>query len=709
MSHSGVRWFLACALLWMGLGGAHAREGHASRIGVPGVLETPSALMPAAGTLGFGFSNAVPYQHLYVNMQPLDWFNLNVRYNIVTDAPYHNSGVGLNTSYTDKALDVAVQLVRGRGGIPTVTAGLLDIGGTQHFGGEYLVASQRIFDLYASVGLAWGRAGAAADFANPLGELSSSFNKRPGRRDPGTGGQIAFQNWFRGQDVAVFGSLIWSPSAWPRWSLMAEWEGNDYSREKSRNRNLQSSRANFGIDYALTDTATISLQYIRGNQVGFQVGIQPYFGDRNYSRGRTYLPVLQQDVHPNYRKAHADGTADQLAELYDTLRFNDEIYLHAIDWRPDGEGILTVWQSSTVTQSPVNVLRKVGRYGVNIFDNIKQIRVITMEGGVGALTAEASKETIIKDAQNSWSNQLFASHATFGPGDGWGIDRARYSDLLTYPSVVYGINPSLRSAIADATGFFLTQLLVKPYATVQLTRGWSFTGMLGVNLLDGASHAVKSPSSPGLPVVRSDGANYLSQGQSVYLERLDTTFIFPIAAQWYGSFTAGILEEMYGGAGLEVIYVPFGRRWALGWDNKWVKKRAYDQRFDFLEYSTVTSHLNWYYRTPFEGVGVQVSAGRYLAGDVGATVDLYRTFKSGAKFGIYATKTNVSSRDFGEGSFDKGFYVAIPFGAVNNHMKNSTIEIGYSFLDRDGGQRVTVDRPLYGVFGSYHAETLYDQ
>ena len=47
--------------------------------------------------------------------------------------------------------------------------------------------------------------------------------------------------------------------------------------------------------------------------------------------------------------------------------------------------------------------------------------------------------------------------------------------------------------------------------------------------------------------------------------------------------------------------------------------------------------------------------GKYLAGDKGATFDISRRFNSGFTLGIFASKTNLSAEEFGEGSFDKGF------------------------------------------------------
>ena len=57
---------------------------------------------------------------------------------------------------------------------------------------------------------------------------------------------------------------------------------------------------------------------------------------------------------------------------------------------------------------------------------------------------------------------------------------------------------------------------------------------------------------------------------------------------------------------------------------------------------------------------MKISHGKYLAGDIGTTIELMRTFKNGTQLGVFATFTDVSSEDFGEGSFDKGVFFNIP-------------------------------------------------
>ena len=65
---------------------------------------------------------------------------------------------------------------------------------------------------------------------------------------------------------------------------------------------------------------------------------------------------------------------------------------------------------------------------------------------------------------------------------------------------------------------------------------------------------------------------------------------------------------------------------------------------------------------------MEISYGEYLAGDKGFTLQLSRSFVNGVEYGVFASKTDVSSAQFGEGSFDKGIFFNIPiFGNLINY------------------------------------------
>ena len=56
----------------------------------------------------------------------------------------------------------------------------------------------------------------------------------------------------------------------------------------------------------------------------------------------------------------------------------------------------------------------------------------------------------------------------------------------------------------------------------------------------------------------------------------------------------------------------------------------------------------------------KVSAGRFLAQDVGAHFDISRRFKTGARVGGIVALTDCDSDCVGEGSFNKWIYFELP-------------------------------------------------
>ena len=143
----------------------------------------------------------------------------------------------------------------------------------------------------------------------------------------------------------------------------------------------------------------------------------------------------------------------------------------------------------------------------------------------------------------------------------------------------------------------------------------------------------------------------------------------------------GLFEEMFGGFGGEVLYRPFKKRWAAGISLHKVRQREYKQLFGFRDYQTTTGFLEFYYDFPNQ-VSASVFAGKYLAGDKGATLDLSRRFKSGFTLGIFATITDLSKEEFGEGSFDKGFYISVPTHLFYPDFRSGVISFGLHPLQK---------------------------
>ena len=79
------------------------------------------------------------------------------------------------------------------------------------------------------------------------------------------------------------------------------------------------------------------------------------------------------------------------------------------------------------------------------------------------------------------------------------------------------------------------------------------------------------------------------------------------------------------------------------------------------------------------------------------TIDFSKRFKNGFKLGAFATFTDVSSEDFGEGSFDKGIYVTVPLSGFNQ----SSSGFRWTPLTKDPGQKLGLSHRIFNITDRY--------
>jgi hypothetical protein len=265
-----------------------------------------------------------------------------------------------------------------------------------------------------------------------------------------------------------------------------------------------------------------------------------------------------------------------------------------------------------------------------------------------------------------------------------------------YPNFSWSLKPDFQQHVGDPDlGLWAADLRIAANGRLKLRRNLWISGQVSKFVVGNLDHIRRSSNSV-LPHVRSDVRQYLQQGRNS-LDQLQLDYLFRPAKNVWGRFSAGIFEMMYGGVSGELAYEVPNSPWHLGIDLNWVKKRDFNQRFGFQDYDVVTGHLRIAYDLPFYDLTAGVRIGRYLAGDRGATFEIARRFKSGIRVGGFFTLTNVSAEDFGEGSFDKGFYITIPLDMFM--LRSSTRIMGFGFrpLTRDGGQFVSVGPSPGGI------------
>jgi len=267
-----------------------------------------------------------------------------------------------------------------------------------------------------------------------------------------------------------------------------------------------------------------------------------------------------------------------------------------------------------------------------------------------------------------------------------------------FPQFSWSLSPQLRQSVGGPNNFYLYQIYGSLGASLQLTRHFGVAGNIGANITNNYDNFTYDAPSK-MQRVRTDVRSYLID-RDYWLDSLHADYVTALAPNWYGRISGGIFELMYGGIDGEILYRPMGKRWALGLDINHVWQRDFEGRFGFKDYDVTTGHLTWYQTLPFKGVEGTVSIGRYLAKDVGVTISIGRQFENGMRLGAWATKTNVSSDTFGEGAFDKGIYVTIPFELFTTTPTKARGNIAFRPLMRDGGAKVNLPVELYAVTGN---------
>lgn len=260
-----------------------------------GLIQTPTARMAREGELSLYNMRSEPYRHMGLIIGVHPRLEAVVRYSDVNDVRY---GVGENQGYKDKGLNGKLLLLREDKWLPAIAIGLNDVGGTNLFSSEYVVASKRFGRFDGSLGLGWGRLGARGQLSNPLKALGDSFATRGERSD--LGGTLTGGNYFAGDRVGVFGGLSYQTRI-RGLTLLAEYDGNDYSDEFSPTIR-STSPWNLGLSYHLRDGVEFKFASERGETVSMGIALK-----LNLTQ-----PAIKQKTNPALSAINANANAENL-------------------------------------------------------------------------------------------------------------------------------------------------------------------------------------------------------------------------------------------------------------------------------------------------------------------------------------------------------------------------------------------------------------
>ncbi|MEW6765787.1 MAG: YjbH domain-containing protein [Pseudomonadota bacterium] len=672
---------------------ASEREGiHYSQrdFGGVGLLQMPSARMAPEGEFSFFLSRTQPYTHGGFAAQPFDWLEVLFRYTDVSNRLYGPSIAGEQT-YKDKSVDIKLLLNEEGYYLPRIAVGAQDVAGTGLFSGEYLALSKQWYELDFTLGLAWGYPGNRGGLTNPFTLLSSRFDERDA--DIGEGGTFSLGNYFSGQDVAPFGGVEYRPR-WAPITLKLEYDGNDYRHEPQGNNLATASPINVGLVYHVSPGVDLHAGYERGNEFMLGLTIHTNF---NAQEGQPKLldpkPVPIGSPPPTQQSPDWPALAERLEQqsgwrLTEARLADHELIL-------EGE--------QTRYRDRAKGLGRASRVLANAMgEDIRWFTFVENSNGARLGQISIEREAFTEAVDYRLEPEVLARKVIVSRPDEHGqtvytqgIDPFRFT-----------LKPGLIQSFGGPDDFLLYQFTANLAAEYRLAPNTWASGQLTAALFDNFDKfQYTAPSN--LPRVRTYIREYLTTSD-VRLDNLQLTHHEQLNDDWYALGYAGYLESMYAGVGGEVLYRPFGERWAVGADLNYVRQREFDMGLGLRDYDVVTGHATAYYDLPWlKNTVAKVSIGRYLAGDVGVTFDLSRTFESGVTLGAWATFTDVSSEQFGEGSFDKGFYLRIPFDWFFAKSSKTQVRVDWSFLTRDGGQRLARRYQLYDMTAERDFDSFY--
>ena len=605
--------------------------------GSVGLINTPTARFFDESSFGFVAYDGSPDQKLTMTAYPYDWFEASVFYTNIQGKPYPN--FESYQDYKDKGFNFKIR-IKEEDRLPAIAVGINDVAGTGFYSSEYIVSSYGINNIDFHLGIGWGALNGFDDFNNPFKYIDERFESRPiYKNEPG--GSIDFDRYFSGRKSSSF----------------------------------------FGISYVMNDKTILKLERdptLTPGLVGYEnsdsdLSLSIEFNPRtNWTFGLSYERNNFLSMRFSYKDKSNKGS---------NYRYKKS-------------------ENAKSSNKYTNLRRNLNANGIGVNKIYKKDNKIGIEVTQFSFQSLDILEEVIMTAKidSNISEELSTNYkiADLDVAKAYDINFINESELIYEKKKTRNFSSdtrvNIRPFLAGREGFLKVGVLLENDSEYVISDNFFFSSNLKYSLWDNYDDLIFPPVDTYPEQVRSDVKDYLKGfSDGIVVGRAQFDYFKTISKNNHIMLTAGILEEMFSGAGFEYLWFDKEKDYAFGVEVFDVVKRDYKLRFGNLDYENTTAHLNFYYRNyrgiPFD---LKLSYGEYLAGDVGSTIELSRQFKSGINFGVFASKTNVTSEQFGEGSFDKGIFFNIPiFG--------NGISYQWRPLTKDPGQKLIRKNNLHDL------------
>ncbi len=667
-------------------GMANALAATPTQNGLSGYVNMPSAAVEADGTFSMGYGYDQPYGSLWVSSTILPFLQVSGRYVSVSGIPGFTNVEGEYGSqygrYKDKVVDAKLRLFKEGAWLPAIAVGATDLQGTELFKGQFVVATKTF--------------GAANNIEASVGY----GNRRPN---------------------GAFGGVRWRPVKAPNWAVVAEYDANDYGRDFRSAETASGTRGNgpvLGLEYRwgwLGAQVARHRDHFSANVFASiplsQREFIPKIAEPGYYKPKTApvrlsagqwraeprlaAPLITALVKQNFKNVRVvqDGAVLRISltntRISDMGRAVGRATRTALAFAPLGTRSLHI--TYTKLEQPITTYE--------FFD------LGALSDYLGGLsTRDAFLKTVLVRYANEDDAVKADTDAVLSGIDekaGLGVYVGREGNVVQLSSEDRENNrvrlaPKLGFFFNDPSGALRYDLSVAANYDRRLGSGLYLNSALRLSLFENIS-GVNQDSNSLLPHVRTDVAAY-KRGGRFKLNRLLVNQYYNPAERWYARASGGFYEEMYRGAGGQVLYLPKDARWAVDLSVDALQQRGFKGWFDKRDYQTVTAIGTLHYKLPYN-MELTARAGRFLAKDDGLRFEFKRRFRSGVEVGAWFAKTNgkdITSPGTPSSPYnDKGVFISIPLRSMLPSDTQANAGFALSPWTRDVGQMVASPGDLY--------------
>lgn len=656
--------------------------GEPSMTGQTGLLNMPDARIEPDGTWRIGVSNADPYLAGWSSVSVLPFLEVSGRYTRIKGVPgFAGKYAESYGDYKDKSFDVKLIMLNESEYLPALAVGAQDFQGTGIFSARYLTASKRFDQFDVSMGVGSQRID------------------------------------------GLFGGVRYHPAGFDNIALVAEYDANDYARDINSQLSGAAKKkkgGSYGLEYKWGWL---------GLQASYQhsdIGLNGYIAiplDR-----KDFIPKL--DEPEPYVKITPRPTLQQWLDdpshrrrMVDALYSQDfkNIRVHLVN------GVVEV----TLTNARISQMsRAVGRAARTVLLlsplATREIRITYTASDLPVATYTFFDVNRLQRYFNGMISRKelaayvalnYAAPAAKPRGDAMTEMLTSFDEPQPEMKILYNdsgdiialqqddralnkirLSPKLAFYFNDPSGAFRYDIFARASYDRHLTDKLFLSVAADATLLEDVSK-VDNPSNSLLPHVRSDVAEY-KKGGKIKINRALLNKYYQPSERVYARASAGIYEEMYAGAGGQLLYLPQRGPWAADLSVDWLKQRDFSGVLSFRDYSTVTALGALHYRLPM-GMTATARAGKFLAQDLGTRFEFKRRFPAGFEMGAWYTLTNGNDITTpgapGKPYHDKGIFLSMPLSTMLTKDTQSRANFALSPWSRDVGQMVASPGDLYDM------------